>query len=79
MHNYHVSVYTELSFLLLAFYVPQDQFAATPLIAACGENKLEVAKFLIQKGANMNLQTKVVNTLYCFHNLFAKQYNSRRI
>ena len=72
MHNYHVSMYTELSSLLLAFYVPQDRFAATPLIAACDENKLEVAEFLIQKGANMDLQNKVISTLYCFHNLFTK-------
>ena len=71
-------MYTELSSLLLAFYVPQDQFAATPLMAACHENKLEVAEFLIQKGANMDLQTKVTSTLlqYCFHkinNLFTNQ------
>ena len=69
MHNYHVSMYTELSSLLLAFCVPQDRFAATPLMAACDENKLEVANFLIQKGANMDLQTKVVSILYCFHKI----------
>ena len=67
MHNYHVSMYTELSSLLLAFYVPQDQFAATPLIAACDENKPEVARYLIQKRANVNLQDKVNNCLYYFH------------
>ena len=59
MHNYHVSMYAELSSLLLAFYVPQDQIAATPLLTACDHNKLEVAKYLVQKGANMNCQTKV--------------------
>ena len=70
MHNYHVSMYTELSSLLLAFYVPQTKVAATPLMAACGKNKLEVAKFLIQKGANMDLKNKVISTLlrYCFRN-----------
>ena len=68
MHNYHVSMYTELSSLLLAFYVPQDQFAATPLMSACIDSKLEVAKYLIEKGANINSQNKVVSTFYCFHN-----------
>ena len=62
MHNYHVSMYTELSSVLLAFYVPQDQFAATPLLTACEHNRLEVAKFLIQKEANVDLQNKVVST-----------------
>ena len=79
MHNYHVSMYTELSSLLLAFYVPQDQFAATPLIVACGNNKLEVAKYLLQKGANMDLRNKVISTLYCFHSLFTKLCISLRI
>ena len=78
MHNYHVSMYTELSSLLLAFYVPQTQIAATPLIGACNNNKLKVARFLIQEGANMDLQNKVVSTLYCFHNLFTKTIYSLR-
>ena len=60
MHNYHVSMYTELSSLLLAFYVPQDQYAATPLITACERGQPEVASFLIQKGANTNYQNKVL-------------------
>ena len=70
MHNCHVSMYTELSSLLLALYVPQDQFAATPLIVACGKNKLEIARFLIQKGANMDMKNKVISTLlqHYFHN-----------
>ena len=59
MHNYHVSMYTELSSLLFAFYVPQDQFAATPLLTACEHNRLEVAQFLIQKGANIDYISKV--------------------
>ena len=63
MHNYHVSMFTELSSLLLAFYVPQDQFAATPLLAACDENKVDLAKYLITKRANINYQNKV-NYLY---------------
>ena len=66
MHNYHVSMYTELPSLLLVFYVPQDHLAATPLLTACGENHLQVANYLIHKGANINSQAKVVNNcLYC--------------
>ena len=73
MHNYHVSMYTELSSLLLAFYVPQDQFAATPLLTACERNKVDVAEYLITKKANINYQNKVINCLYCVQNLFTKQ------
>ena len=73
MHNYHVSMYTELSSLLLAFYVPQGPLAATPLLTACNENKVDVAEYLIIKKANINYQNKVINCLYCFHNLFTKQ------
>ena len=73
MHNYHVSMYTELTSLLLAFYVPQDQFAATPLLTACDNNKAEVARYLIQKRANVNYQTKVVGCFYCFFDLFTKR------
>ena len=69
MHNYHVSMYTELSSLLLAFYVPQDQFAATPLLAACEHNRLEVARFLIQKGANVNYKAKVFTTPIVFRTI----------
>ena len=61
MHNYHVSMYTELSSLLLAFYVPQDQFAATPLLAAGNNNHPQVASYLISKGANINYQNKVID------------------
>ena len=61
MHNYHVSMYTELSSLLLAFYVPQDQFAATPLQKACECNHPQVASYLISKGADICYQSKVVN------------------
>ena len=73
MHNYHVSMYTELSSLLLAFYVPQGQVAATPLLTACFDNQVDVAKYLITKKANINYQNKVINCLYCFHNLFIIQ------
>ena len=79
MHNYHVSMYTELSSLLLAFYVPQSQIAPTPLLAACNENKVDVAEYLITKKANINYQNKVINCLYCFHNLFTKQGFPHRI
>ena len=67
MHNYHVSMYTELSSLLLAFYVPQAEPCATPLLAACNHNKVDVAEYLITKKANINYQNKVINYLYCFH------------
>ena len=40
-------------------YSPQDEFGATPLMAACWENHLEVVSFLIEKGADIHLQTKV--------------------
>ena len=72
MHNYHVSMYTKLSSLLLAFYVPQDHLAATPLLMACNNNHISVASYLIKEGANVNCQNKV-NCLYCFHDLFTKQ------
>ena len=65
MHNYHVSKYTELSSLLLAFYVPQDQVAATPLMTACFNNHPQVAGYLISKGANINYKNKVIHSLYC--------------
>ena len=73
MHNYHVSMYTELSSLLLAFYVPQAEPCATPLLTACDHNKVDVATYLIQQRANVNYKNKVINCLYCFHNLFTKQ------
>ena len=64
MHNYHVSMYTQVSSLLLAFYVPQDgQIAPTPLLTACNRNKVDVAEYLITKRANINYQNKV-NCLY---------------
>ena len=48
------------SSLLLAFYVLQDQSGGTPLIIACNQNHLEVAHYLIQKGANVNYIAKVL-------------------
>ena len=68
MHNYHVSMYTELSSLMLAFYVPQDQFAATPLQIACVENHPQVASYLISKGANVNYNKNNVNFLSIYIN-----------
>ena len=50
--------------------LPQDEYAATPLITACGENKFEVVKFLIENAANINYQTKVFDINFCFCNLF---------
>ena len=64
MHNYHISMYTEVSSLLLAFYVPQSQIAPTPLLTACNHNKVDVAEYLITKKANINYQNKVINCLY---------------
>ena len=39
--------------------LPQDEFNATPLITACGNNKIDVAQFLIEKKANINYQNTV--------------------
>ena len=50
--------------------LPQDQFGATPLIAASIENHIQVIRFLIQSGASINKQNKVFDNLFCFHNLF---------
>ena len=35
---------------------PQSEYAATPLIAASGKNHIEVARFLVEHGANVNYQ-----------------------
>ena len=43
---------------------PQDEYAATPLIAACGENYIEVARFLVERGASMDYQNKVFDMLF---------------
>ena len=40
-------------------YLPKGKKGATPLIVACGANHFEVASFLIENGADVNLQTKV--------------------
>ena len=56
--------------LLLAFYVSQSPAAATPLIAACGENHPQVVSYLISKGAKVNYQQKVIHCLYCFVDWF---------
>ena len=51
------------------FCVLKDQFADTPLMATCKQNHLQVATYLIEQGANINYQDKVVNYLHC---LFSK-------
>ena len=40
--------------------LPQDEYAATPLIAASVENHIEVARFLVEHGASINYRTKVL-------------------
>ena len=50
-------------------YSPQDEYGATPLMAGCGMNHLEVVRLLIENGADVNLQTKVcfafvISTIY---------------
>ena len=49
------------SSLLLAFYVPQDQYGATPLQISCVYNHPQVASYLISKGARANYQEKVIH------------------
>jgi ankyrin repeat protein len=58
----------------LAFYVPKDNIAATPLIIACINNHPQVASYLIGKGARVNYQNKVIHYLFCLliNNLLAK-------
>ena len=58
----------KVSSLLVVFYALQDEYSGTPLIVACENNYLQIATFLIQKGTNINHQTKVVHCFYCFHN-----------
>ena len=50
---------------------PQDGIdAATPLIAASGENHIEVARFLVEHGASINYQNQVFDILFfLFFNL----------
>ena len=40
----------------------QDEFAATPLIMACDKERIEVIRFLIENGADINGQNKVFIT-----------------
>ena len=47
---------------------PQDEYAATPLIAASGENHIEVARFLVEHGANIDYQNKVFDNHVLFSN-----------
>ena len=42
--------------------LPQGEYAATPLITASVENHIEVARFLVEHGAGINLPNKVVGT-----------------
>ena len=39
--------------------MPRDKYGFTPLMAACWENELEVARVLINKRAAVNYQNKV--------------------
>ena len=48
---------------------PQDEYAATPLIAASVRNRIEVAKFLVEHGANVNYQNQVFFNHFLFSNL----------
>ena len=50
--------------------LPQDEFAATPLMAASDENHPEVTRFLIASGADLNCQTKVFDNMFCFRGMF---------
>ena len=38
---------------------PQGEYAATPLIIASAENRIEVIRFLVEHGASVNYQNKV--------------------
>jgi ankyrin repeat protein len=38
----------------------QDEYADTPLLVACGRNNINVASFLIRKGANIKIKNKVI-------------------
>ena len=46
--------------------VPQDQYAATPLQMACVQNQLQVASYLVSRGANVNYNKNIVNCLCYF-------------
>ena len=52
----------------LLLYSPQDGVASTPLIAASDENHIEVARFLIDRGASIDYQNKVFDILFLFSN-----------
>ena len=54
---------------------PQDGIdAATPLIAASGENHIEVARFLVEHGASINYQNQVFDIpFFLFFNLLISQ------
>ena len=39
-------------------------------MSACFEGHLEVTKFLINNAANVNVQSKVFDTHFYYHNLF---------
>ena len=43
-------------------YVPQSDVGGTPLRTACENNHLEVVRHLVEHGADVNLQNKVVAT-----------------
>ena len=43
-------------------FSPQGKIGSTPLMMACEKNHFEFANFLVENGADVNLQTKV-----CFY------------
>ena len=58
-----------MSCVLYYILLPQTKYGATPLIIACSENHREVVEFLIDHGADVNLQTKVFICSHYFHHL----------
>ena len=61
-----------MSIVCFVLLLPQTKYGGTPLIAACGENHLEAVKYLIDHGADVNLQTKVCICSYYFHHLLIR-------
>ena len=53
--------------------MPQTKYGSSPLMAACQENELEVARVLINKRAAVNYQRKVCSYLHCYFKLLTKQ------
>ena len=53
----------------VCIHIQQDEFGANPLLTACACNHLEIVNFLINNGASVNFQNKVlfivIMTLLC--------------